>query len=259
MQENYRFMNIKIEEHLAWIYLDRPPVNALTSEMAVELGAVMDELATWDEVWVVIISGRGKCFMAGVDVNDFLDLDQKNGEKYIRGIQSAYLKVMELDRPVIAAVNGPALGAGLGLALACDLRVASAKATFAMPEVHMGVLPAYSSLRMPQIIPQGLAKELLYTGVTISVEEAFRMGLVNRVEEPGKELSAAEEMAGQILKQAPLAVRHTKQAVEEGLNLTFTEALNKTAKRFGLCCTTQDQKEGPRAFLEKRTPKFTGQ
>jgi enoyl-CoA hydratase len=259
MQTNYRFINLKIENHLAWIHLDRPPVNALTSEMAVELSAVMEELGAWDEVWVVIISGRGKCFMAGVDVNDFLDLDQKKGEKYIRGIQSAYLKIMELDRPVIAAVNGPALGAGLGLTLSCDLRVASAKATFAMPEVRMGVLPAYSSLRMPQIIPLGLAKELLYTGATISAEEAFRIGLVNRVAEPGKELSVAEEMARQILKQAPLAVRHTKQAVEEGLNLTFTEALNKTAKRFGLCCTTRDQQEGPRAFLEKRTPQFTGQ
>jgi enoyl-CoA hydratase len=112
---------------------------------------------------------------------------------------------------------------------------------------------------MPQIIPLGLAKELLYTGATISAEEAFRIGLVNRVAEPGKELSVAEEMARQILKKAPLAVRHTKQAVEEGLNLTFTEALNKTAKRFGLCCTTRDQQEGPRAFLEKRTPQFTGQ
>jgi len=259
MQTNYRFIDIKIEEHLAWVYLDRPPVNALTPEMAMELGVVMDELGARNEVWVVIISGKGKCFMAGVDVNDFLDLDQKKGEKYIRGIQSTYLKVSELDRPVIAAVNGPALGAGLGLAAACDLRVASSKATFAMPEVRMGVLPAYSSVRIPQIIPLGFAKELLFSGATISAEEAYRIGLVNRIAEPGESLSVAEEMARQILKQAPLAVRHTKQAMEEGFDLTFTEALDKTAKRFGLCCTTRDQKEGPRAFFEKRTPKFTGQ
>ena len=259
MQEKYRFIDIEIKERVAWVYLDRPPVNALTSEMAGELGAAMTELGTRQDVWVVIVTGKGKCFMAGVNVHDFLDLDQKTGEKYIRAIQSAYLKVSEVDRPVIAAVNGPALGAGLGLAIACDLRVASSTATFAMPEVTMGVLPGYSSIRMPRIIPMGLAKELLFTGAVLSAEEALRIGLLNRVVNPGEELSAAGEMARQILKQAPLAVRLTKQAMEEGLDDTFAEALEKAAQRFGLCCTTQDQKEGPRAFLEKRTPKFTAQ
>ena len=123
----------------------------------------------------------------------------------------------------------------------------------------MGVLPAYSSIRMPQIIPMGFAKELLYTAATLSAEEAQRIGLVNRVVNPGEEIAAAEEMARQIMKQAPRAVRFTKQAMEEGLEDTFAEALDKAAGRFGRCCMTQDQKEGPRAFLEKRKAKFTGQ
>ncbi|MFC1857013.1 enoyl-CoA hydratase/isomerase family protein [Thermodesulfobacteriota bacterium] len=258
MQEKYRFIDIKIEERLAYVYIDRPPVNALTSEMAGELEAVMTGLGALEDVWVVIVTGKGKCFMAGVNVHDFLDLDRKAGEKYIRAIQAAYRKVSELDRPVIAAVNGPALGAGLGLAIACDLRVASSTATFAMPEVTMGVLPGYSSIRMPQIIPMGFAKELLFTGAALSADEALRIGLVNRVVNTGEVLAAAEEMARQILQQAPIAVRYTKQAMEEGLDDTFSDALDKAAERFGLCCTTQDQKEGPRAFLEKRTPNFTG-
>ena len=258
MGEKGKSVYFSIEDHLAWIFLDKPPVNAIDPDMVEELGKVLDELTGDERVWAVIFTGKGRCFMGGADIRYFLDLDRVGGEQYIRELQRVYAKVGNLNRPVVAAINGPAIGAGCGLAAACDLRVASKRAVFSMPEVGFGILPAYSSIRLPQIIPEGLAKELLFTGKTIDAGEAWRIGLVNQVVEEGKELEAAKQLACQIIDKAPLAVRHTKEAIKDGQELPFEEALERAARRFGVCCTTEDQKEGPRAFFEKRRPNFKG-
>jgi enoyl-CoA hydratase len=164
-----------------------------------------------------------------------------------------------LGKPAIAAINGFALGGGCELALACTLRIASRNAKLGQPEVKLGIIPGYGgSQRLPRLCGKGVAHELILTGEMISAEEALRVGLVNRVVEPGELLATAEAIAKKIIANAPLAVKYALEAVEHGMEMPQEEGLYLEATLFGLCCATQDMREGTRAFLEKRPPKFEG-
>ena len=209
---------------------------------------------------MLILTGAGeKAFIAGADINELAQQTPVNGREFTLYGQEIIHRLETLGKPAIAAINGFALGGGCELALACTLRIASRNAKLGQPEVKLGIIPGYGgSQRLPRLCGKGVAHELILTGEMISAEEALRVGLVNRVVEPGELLATAEAIAKKIIANAPLAVKYALEAVEHGMEMPQEEGLYLEATLFGLCCATQDMREGTRAFLEKRPPKFEG-
>ena len=248
------------EERLAVVTINHPPVNALNKQVMDELERVFQELAEDDSVGAVIVTGAGeKAFVAGADISEFPTLSSANGEKLSRRGQQIFQLIAGFPAPVIAAVNGFALGGGLELALACDIRVVAENAKVGLPEVTLGIFPGYGGTqRLPRFIAQGKAKELIFTGEMIDAAEAYRIGIADHLAAPGEALARAKELAGKILKRGPVAVKLAKQAINQGLEQTLEEGLKTEAYLFGKLCDTEDQKEGARAFLEKRKPEFKG-
>ena len=208
----------------------------------------------------MILTGAGeKAFVAGADICGFKAFTPVSAREFARRGQAMFDLIENLGKPVVAAVNGFALGGGCELAMACTLRVASRNAKLGQPEVNLGLIPGYGgSQRLPRLVGKGRALELLLTGDAISADEAFRIGLVNRVVEPAELLPACREMLKKILAKAPVAVRYVLDAVNAGLDMPFAAAEDHEATLFGLCAATEDMKEGVAAFLEKRPAKFTG-
>jgi len=248
------------EDRLAVVTINRPPVNALNQEVLDELEKAFDRLSEDNMVGVVIITGGGeKAFVAGADIGEFPKLNRENGEKLSRRGQLVFQKVADFPAPVIAAVNGFALGGGLELALACDIRVVADNAKVGLPEVTLGIFPGYGGTqRLPRLISAGKAKELIFTGEMIGAEEAYRIGIADHHTAAGEALDRAKEIAGKILKAGPIGVRMAKEAVNKGLDQSLEEGQKKEASYFGDLCDTEDQKEGALAFLEKRKPQFKG-
>ncbi len=248
------------EERLAVVTINHPPVNALNKQVMDELERVFQELSEDETVGAVIVTGAGeKAFVAGADISEFPSLSSANGEKLSRRGQQIFQQIADFPAPVIAAVNGFALGGGLELALACDIRVVAENAKVGLPEVTLAIFPGYGGTqRLPRIIAQGKAKELIFTGEMIDAAEAYRIGIADHLAAPGEALARAKELAGKILKRGPVAVRLAKQAINQGLEQTLEEGLKMEAYLFGKLCDTEDQKEGARAFLEKRKPVFKG-
>ncbi|WP_425059883.1 Short-chain-enoyl-CoA hydratase [Sporomusa carbonis] len=243
------------------ITINRPQaLNALNAATLRELGVLSDILACDDEVKVVIITGAGdKSFVAGADINEMFPLAAMEGRAFGKVGQLVFSKIENLPQPVIAAVNGFALGGGCELALACDIRIAAEKAKFAQPEVSLGISPGFGGTqRLPRLIGKGRAKELIFTGDMIDAAEAYRIGLVNKVVPSEELLDAAKEMARRIMSRAPLAVQLSKAAINKGVDLDLESGVAYEAEVFGLCFATNDQKEGMTAFLKKRKPIFTG-
>ena len=253
-------INVTREERLAVVTITRPPVNALNHEVMDALEAAFDELEKDETVGAVIVTGAGeKAFVAGADITEFPNLNSANGEKLSRRGQLVFQKIADFPAPVIAAVNGFALGGGMELALACDIRVVAENAKVGLPEVTLGIFPGYAGTqRLPRIIPAGKAKELIFTGAMIDAAEAYRVGIADHLTAPGETLNKAREVAAQILKVGPVAVRLAKQAVNKGLDQTLEEGQKTEAAFFAELCDTEDQKEGAKAFLEKRHPQFKG-
>ncbi len=253
-------VQIKREERLAVVTINRPPVNALNHEVLDALESAFDQLADDRSLGVVILTGAGeKAFVAGADINEFPKINRTNGEKLSRRGQQVFQKIADLPVPVIAAVNGFALGGGLELALACDIRVITENARVGLPEVTLGIFPGYAGTqRLPRLIAPGKAKELIFTGEMIGAEEAYRIGLADHFTGVGEALEKARAIAGKILKAAPIAVRLAKTAVNKGLEQTLEEGQKTEAAFFAELCDTEDQKEGANAFLEKRPPVFKG-
>ena len=253
-------VKITREDRLAVVTIDRPPVNALNHDVMDALEAAFDELSKDHVAGAVIITGSGeKAFVAGADIAEFPTLNSANGEKLSRRGQLVFQKIADFPAPVIAAVNGFALGGGLELALACDIRVVAENAKLGLPEVTLGIFPGYAGTqRLPRIIPTGKAKELIFTGKVIDAAEAYRIGISDYLTPPGEALGRAREVAEKILKAAPIAVRLAKQAVDRGLDLTLEDGQKTEAAFFGRLCDSEDQKEGANAFLEKRPPVFKG-
>jgi enoyl-CoA hydratase len=243
--------------------LDNPPVNALSEVMFQELRDGVREarrLVEAGEARAAVVTGAGpKFFVAGADITRFPELEPAAGLKLSEEGQGVFDELASLPGAVVAAINGYALGGGLELALACDIRIAAANAKLGLPESGLGVFPGYGGTqRLPRLVGPGKAKELIFTGRQITAEEALAIGLVERVVPEGRALEEALKLAELICSKAPLSLRAAKDAVNRGLYLPLAEGLRLEAEHFGAICGTQDQKEGARAFLEKRTPKFTG-
>ena len=257
------FANLLYENQdgIAVITMNRPKaLNALNQETLDELNQVADMLAKDSTVQVVILTGSGdKAFVAGADIAQMQSMSAMEGRNFGKLGQAVFNKLENLPQPVIAAVNGFALGGGCELAMACDIRIASEKAKFGQPEVTLGITPGFAGTqRLPRLVGKGRAKQLLYTGDVIDAQEAYRIGLVNVVA-PAEELMAtAKVMAQKIQSRAAVAVQLCKAAVNEGLDTDLETGTAYEAEVFGLCFATADQKEGMAAFTEKRKAQFTG-
>jgi len=249
------------EGHSALVTINRPQVlNALDARTLAELGRAMEELRADASVRVVIVTGAGeKAFVAGADISELAALSPAQAQDHALLGQRIFDTIEHLGKPVIAAINGFALGGGCELALSCSIRMASKTARLGQPEVKLGILPGYGgSQRLTRLCGKGMAHELCLTGEMISAEEALRVGLVNHIYEPAELLPAAEAMAKKIIANAPLAVKFTMEAIERGVEMPLEEGLFLEATLFGVACATEDMREGTKAFLEKRPAAFQG-
>ena len=243
------------------ITINRPEkLNALNAEVVEALRVAFEDAKSNVLVGAVLLTGAGeKAFVAGADIASFTELDAVMARDYALRGQAVLSLIENLGKPVIAAINGFALGGGCELAMACTLRIASKTAKLGQPEVNLGLIPGYGGTqRLSRLVGKGRAMELILTGDTIGAEEAWRIGLVNRVAEPAELMNAAREVAAKILGKAPLAIRYALEAVNRGLDMPFEAAGVFEAGLFGLCVATADMKEGVAAFLAKRPARFTG-
>lgn len=262
-----RYKNLLFEElsgenaGIAVVTFNRPTVlNAINHEMMVELSSALDRVKENKKIRVLILTGSGeKAFVAGADISQFESLNARQAYQFALFGQTTFGKLQELDQPTIAAVNGFALGGGCELASACDFIYASSRAKFGQPEVNLGIIPGYGGTqRFVRQVGLAMGKELIFSGNMISVEEAFRIGLVNKVCEPEKLLEEVFKTARMIASRAPLAVSEAKKAIHAGYHKEWHDALAVEAEAFSKAFDTSDQKEGARAFLEKRQPHFEG-
>ncbi|RHW38742.1 enoyl-CoA hydratase/isomerase family protein [Lysinibacillus yapensis] len=257
---NYEFLLCEIENKIATVMINRPPVNPLNTAVFQELSQIMSELEQSDEVHAIILTGNGeKAFVAGADINEMVNLDTVGIMDMNLTSRKAFSKIENLTKPVIAAINGLALGGGLELALACDLRIASEKAKFAFPEVGLGIIPGGGGTqRLQKIVGQGIAKELLYFGEMFTAERALQLQIVNKVVALEELLPAAKEWAEKLAQKPPVALRMVKLAVNSGSNVDLESGLTIETSCFGNAFATEDRKEGLQAFIEKRKPTFIG-
>jgi len=245
------------KQGIAVVTVNRPAVrNALNSVTMRELQKVFEQIANEDDVGVIIITGAGdKAFVAGADINELATLTPVEGKDYSLAGQAIFDSIERLGKPVIAAVNGYALGGGCELAMACTFRVASDNAMFGQPEVKLGIIPGYGGTqRLPRLVGRAQAAQLLLTGDMISASEALRIGLVNQVVSQQDLLTTVEAIAKKIIGNAPLAVNFCLDAAQS----ESARGQELEAVLFGLSCATEDMKEGTKAFLEKRHPNFKG-
>ena len=264
-----KYVNYVIENCLAIVKIDNPPVNALTKETCYELMDVFQELKNIEimnengkksHVKAVILTAaeHNGVFIAGADINMFLDLKTKeDGEKLCRFCHEIMDQIAGFEAPVICAINGLALGGGTEISLACDIRIASQNAIFGLTEVKLGVIPGGGGTqRLPRLIGPGKAKALILSGKKIDAQEAYRIGLVEKVVPLGEVLNEAKQQAQQIMNCSPSAVKNAKMAIDKGLDVDLSEGLNIEEKALGLTCASGEQLEGSQAFLGKRKPKF---
>jgi enoyl-CoA hydratase len=258
------FTNIRLEKRppLAIVTLDRPQaLNALNADTLAELSHAFDDLAAAPEVRVVLLTGAGgRAFAAGADIRELAALQAEEGQIFALRGQEVLRHMETMGKPVIACIQGFALGGGCELAMACTLRLAADDARLGQPEVKLGVIAGYGgSQRLPRLVGRGAGLKLLLTGAIIDAREALRIGLVDEVLPAGELMARAEALALEIAANAPLAVTETLRAVDEGLDLPLDLALLREAVRFGHLCGSADKDEGARAFLEKRPPVWKGE
>lgn len=257
------FSNILFEKKNALVYvtINRPKVlNALNMETMEELRSAFHDIKNDDAVRVVILTGAGeKAFIAGADIGELSKHDAVSAKEYTHRGQSVLNLIENVGKPVIACINGFALGGGCEVAMACTMRLASENARLGQPEVKLGIIPGYGGTqRLPRLVGKGIAMQLLLSGEMINAQEAHRIGLVNEVVPAGELLARAEAIAQKIIANGPLAVQYTMEAVNKGFEATQAEGLYIEAVLFGMACATEDQKEGTKAFLEKRPAQFKG-
>ncbi|NTW85296.1 MAG: hypothetical protein HGB30_03930 [Holophagaceae bacterium] len=255
------FTLVEKADRIAWVTLNRPEkLNALNNEVLEELEGIFADLEQDAEVGVVVLTGAGeKAFVAGADIAELRTLDTAGARvQALRG-QAVYQRIESLPKPVIAAVNGFALGGGCELALACHIRIASETARFGLPEVSLGLIPGYGGTqRLPRLVGKGVALDMILSGDMVPAADALRMGLVSRVVPAADLKAAATKLAKTILSRGPLALRSALACVNEGIEMPQDQGLQYEAAMFGLLAATQDMQEGTGAFLEKRPAAFKG-
>ncbi len=257
------FENILVEKKnsIAYVTVNRPKVlNALNMATMDELRAAFHDIKNDGGVRVVILTGSGeKAFIAGADINELAAHDAVSGKEYTHRGQSVLNLIENLGKPVIACINGFALGGGCEIAMACTVRLASENAKLGQPEVKLGIIPGYGGTqRLPRLVGKSRAMQLVLTGEMINAQEAHRIGLVNEVTAPAELIPRAEAIAQKIIANAPLAVQYSLEAINKGLEMTLPEALYLEAVLFSVACSSEDKKEGTTAFLEKRPAQFKG-
>ncbi len=249
------------DDGVATVTINRPDkLNALNAAVIADLTALVLQVRDDDSIRGLVLTGAGpKAFVAGADIAEISAIDGEEGREFAERGQAALRALEQLGKPVIAAVNGFALGGGCELAMACHIRLASPNARFGQPEVKLGIIPGYGgTVRLPRLVGRGRALEMLLTGAMIDAEEAHRIGLVNRIVPAESLLDEARAMVRTITQMGPLAVRLTLASVDEGLDVQLDTALAQEADKFGASCATHDRVEGTRAFTEKRPAKFVG-
>jgi len=257
---SYETIALQVSDRIATITVNRPDkLNALNDRVIAELGEAIDQVVSDANVGGVILTGAGRAFVAGADISELESHGPVSAKRLSQTGQEVFGRFESSPKPVIAAVNGFALGGGCELAMACHIRIASEFAKFGQPEVKLGLIPGYGGTqRLPRLIGRGRALQLLLTGEMIDAQEAYRVGLVNRVVPAAELLAAANEMLRAILANAPLAIANVIEVVNRGYDATLEDALTLEATAFGLLAATDDKREGTRAFLEKRPARFAG-
>lgn len=257
----YTNLLVEIRSPLAIVTVNRPKVlNALNAATLADLDAAFTALGNDESVRVVLLTGAGdKAFVAGADISELAPMSDMEAQSHAEAGQAIFRRIEQLTKPVIACVNGFALGGGCELAMACTLRIASFEAKLGQPEVKLGLIPGYGgSQRLPRLVGRGAALKILLTGAIINAEEAYRIGLVDELAKSDELMQQAEKLALAIAANAPLAVSEVISAVDEGLELRLDSAMAREAEGFGRMFATQDKIEGTTAFLEKRKPVWRG-
>ncbi|MCJ7563681.1 MAG: enoyl-CoA hydratase-related protein [Candidatus Aminicenantes bacterium] len=255
----YEVLKVNVTEGIATVTISRPQaLNALNTRFFQEMDSLIAEIGARNDIKVVVITGEGKAFVAGADIGEMVHKTKAEGAEFSKAGQKTLRSLEILDKPVIAAVNGFALGGGLELALACDFRVSSSKAKFGQPEVNLGVIPGYAATqRLPRLIGLGNALFILLTGEMIGAEEALRMGLVQKVVEPEELMPTVLGLAKTIASKGPKAVKLVKSVSRRGFLMDFEAGCALESETFG-SLFENEAAEGMRAFLEKRPPKWQG-
>lgn len=255
----YSTLKLEIKNTIGYLTINRPKsLNALNSEVLTEIGQIATEINTNEEIRVVIVTGAGeKAFVAGADIKEMAHKNAIEGQNFSALGNKVFSQLSKLKQPTIAAINGYALGGGLELALACDIRLGSTNAKVGQPEVGLGIIPGFGATqRLSRAVGLAKAKEMILTARNIDAEEALRIGLFNKVVEQEALLEEAEKMANAMLKNAPLAVQAAKAVIDKGYDMPLDNALTLEENTFGLLFSTEDQKEGMSAFVEKRSAEF---
>jgi enoyl-CoA hydratase len=257
---SYKTIQLEKFQAIATLTFNRPNVlNALNPEMVEEFSAALKEVHGTPEVKVLMLTGAGKAFVAGADIRILQQLDPLGAKRFAEVGQSTLFALEALDIPVIACVNGFALGGGCEIAMACDFICASETASFGQPEINLGVIPGFGGTqRLVRLVGKGRAKELCMTGRIITAQEAFSIGLVTRVFPPDTLMDETLKIAKMIAEKGRVSVRAVKHVIDRGFDVDLKAGCALEADAFSLCFASPDQKEGTAAFLEKRPPRFTG-
>ncbi len=255
----YQNIILEKEENLAVLYINRPAaLNALNKDTLSEIRQAVSDVTDDPAISGLIITGSGsKAFVAGADIAYMQPLSAAEARAFAAYGEATFRMIELMEKPVIAAINGFALGGGCELAMSCDIRLASETALFGQPEVGLGVIPGFGGTqRLPRLIGEGRAKELIYTADSINAAEAYRLGLINHIYPPDTLLDEAKKMLKKIASKAPLAVAYAKYTIGRGMQVDLDSSMAIESDMFGMCSATADQKEGMKAFLEKRKPVF---
>lgn len=255
---NWESLLLKQEGHVGILSINRPnSLNALNSTVLEELNNAIDFIEKDQDIHVLILTGEGRAFVAGADIGEMKDMGPVEARAFAEKGISLFRRIELMEKPVIAVINGFALGGGCELSMCCDIRIASEKAKFGQPEVGIGITPGFAGTqRLARLVGEGKAKELIFTCDIIGADEAFRIGLVNKVVAVEELMDVAMEMASKIASKSQLAVRYSKTAINRGIQTDLDTGMSIEKDLFGLCFATEDQKEGMGAFLEKRTPNY---